>query len=58
MATSEFGEGPGRTGYRRDLRPDEVLRLERATNPASDNDSAEAALVRELEMEKRTRVEE
>lgn len=52
---SEFGEGRGRTGYRRDLRNYEILRLQRATDPAEATDNEDAALARELAMEKRSR---
>lgn len=53
---SEFGEGRGRTGYLRDLRGYEIQRLERSTDSANPADTPDAALARELEMEKRTRV--
>jgi len=55
---SEYGEGRGRTGYKRDLKPAEVMRLERAMDPADPTDTMEAALARELKMEKRTRTDE
>lgn len=55
---SEYGAGPGLTGYLRDLRPAEVMRLERATDPADSTDTPEAALARELARERRTRLDE
>ena len=55
---SEYGVGPGLTGYQRDLRPAEVMRLERAMDPSDPTDTPEAALARELARERRTRQDE
>lgn len=51
---SEFGGVPGRTvPVPYDLSNVDTLRLERATNPADATDTADKALLRELEMEGR-----
>lgn len=53
--SSEFGVGPGRTGYHRPLRNYEQLRFEYEKDPSDPDTTVDDMLARELEMEKRDR---